>query len=89
MTVTTLHKMRADVAFQAFIDLVQLLCTSAGVEQPSLPRKRKVPRYLMMVMVVNFSLRQLMTTFTCSTLKQQTWQWCFIRDRLNQPGYTV
>ena len=44
LTVTTLHKMRTNVAFQAFFDLVELLRTSAGVEQPSLPRKRKVPR---------------------------------------------
>ena len=36
LTVTTLHKMRTDVAFQAFFDLVELLRTSAGVEQPSL-----------------------------------------------------
>ena len=44
LTVTNLYKMRADVAFQAFFHLVELLHTSAGAEQHSLPRKRKVPR---------------------------------------------
>lgn len=44
LTVTTLSKMRTDEAFQAFFDLIESLRTSAGVEQPSLPRKRKVPR---------------------------------------------
>ena len=69
LTITTLHKMRTDVAFWVFFDLVELLRTSAGVEQPSLPRKRKVPRRLMMVMVVPISVRQLKTTITCSILK--------------------
>ena len=37
LTITTLHKMRTNVVFQAFFDLVELLRTSDSVEQPSLP----------------------------------------------------
>ena len=46
LTVTTLSEMRTDQSFQAFFDLVESLRISAGVDQPSLPRKRKVPRWI-------------------------------------------
>ena len=46
LTITTLSKMRTDEAFQSFFDFVQSIRTSYGVEQPSLPRKRRMPRRL-------------------------------------------
>lgn len=45
-----------------FNDLVELLCSSAGIEKPCLTRKRKVPRH---IDDVNGEVRQLV----CSTLK--------------------
>ena len=88
LTVTTLHKMRMDVAFQAFFDLVELLRTSTGVEQPSLPRKRKVPRRIddgnggaSFSETVEDHYRQYFEVLDLAVVS--------IRDRFDQPGYTV
>ena len=44
LTITTLTTMRTDDAFEAFYQLVKSLSGTYDVEQPCLPRKRKVPR---------------------------------------------
>ena len=46
LTVSTLTKIRTDQSFRLFFTLVQSLCQSLNVEEPVLPRKRKVPRHL-------------------------------------------
>ena len=43
---STLTKIRTDQSFPLFFTLVQSLCQSLSVEEPILPRKRKVPRCL-------------------------------------------
>ena len=59
-----------------FIDLVELLCSSAGVEKLCLTRKRKVPRH---IDDVNGAVED---QYVCSTLKP-----CI--DLAVVSGYTV
>ena len=46
LTVSTLTKIRTDQSFHLFFTLMKNLSQSLNVEEPVLPRKRKVPRYL-------------------------------------------
>ena len=43
---STLTKIRTDQSFKLFFALGQSLRQGLSVEEPVLPRKRKVPRYL-------------------------------------------
>ena len=89
LTVTTLCKMRTDAAFQAFFSLVESLRTSVGAEQPSLPRKWKVPRriddgsgdgYFSETVEEYYRLQY----FEAVDLAVES-----IKDRFDQPGYAV
>ena len=87
LTVTTLCKMRTDGAFQAFFALVESLGTSVGAAQPSLPRKRKVPRridsgdgYFSETVEEHYCLQY---TEAVDLAVQS------IKDRFDQPGYAV
>ena len=84
-TVTTLSKMRTDEAFQVFFTSGSL-CTSAGVEQPFLPRKRKVPRrsddgdYFSETVEEHYHLQY----FKAIDLEVAS-----IKERFNRQGYAV
>ena len=84
LTVTTLCKMRTDGAFQAISALVESLGTSVGAEQPSLPRKRKVPRRIDNGSGETVEEHYRLQYFEAVDLAVQS-----INDRFNQPGYAV
>ena len=44
MTCLTLRGMRTEQAFDLFFQRLELLCHQASVEEPSLPRRRKMPK---------------------------------------------
>ena len=89
LTVTTLSKMRTDEGFHSFFATVKSLCTTVGAEQPSLPRKRKVPRR-----IDNGSG----DSYSSATIEEHYRQQYFeavdlavesIKDRFDQLGYAV
>ena len=89
LTVTTLSKMRTDEAFQAFFDLIESLCTSAGVEQPSLPRKRKVPRRIDDGNGGDYFSETVEEHYVLQYFEAIDLAVSSIKDRFDQPGYAV
>ena len=89
LTVTTLCKMRTDGAFQAFFALVESLGTSVGAEQPSLPRKRKVPRRIDNGSGIGYFSEMVEEHYRLQYFEAVDLAVQFIRDRFDQPGYAV
>ena len=77
------------MAFQAFFDLVELIRTSAGVEQPSLPRKRKVPRHIDDENGGAYFSETVEDHYCLQYFEALDLALVSIRDRFDQPGYAV
>jgi hypothetical protein len=89
LTTSTLQGLRTEEAFNLFFQVVEQLQDSTNTEQPSLPRKRKVPKDLEVGSGDNYF---------SSTIKQHYRQQYFevsdlayngIQDRFDQPGYAI
>ena len=89
LTVATLSTMRTDEAFQAFYDLVERLRSSAGVEQPSLPRKRKVPRRIDDGACSNYFSETVEEHYRLQYFEAVDLAVTSIKDRFDQPGYAM
>ena len=80
--------MRTDEAFQSFFDLVQSIRTSYGVEQPSLPRKRRMPRRLDDGSSGSFS-GTVEEHYRLQYYEAIDLAVASIKDRFDQPGYAM
>ncbi len=89
LTVTTLSKMRTDVAFQDFFASVECLRTEAGVEQPLLPRKRKVPRRIDDGNGGGYFSETVEEHYRMQYFEAVDLAVASIKDRFDQPGYAV
>ena len=89
LTVTTLCKMRTDAEFQAFFAMLKSLCSSVGAEQPSLPRKRKVPRRIDNGSGDNYSSETVEEHYRLQYFEAVDLAVESIKDRFDQPGYAV
>ena len=89
LTVTTLCKMRMDAEFQAFFAMIKSLCTSVGAEQPSLPRKRKVPRKIDNGNGDNYSIEAVEEHYRLRYFEAVHLAVESIKDRFDQPVYVV
>lgn len=89
LTVTTLSKIRTDEAFQAFFDLIESFRNSAGVEQPSLPRKRKVPRQIDNGDGDDYFSETVEEHYRLQYFEAIDLAVACIKDRFDQPGYVV
>ena len=84
-----MSKLRTDEAFQAFYDLVESLRTAVGVEQPSLPRKRKVPRRIDDSGGGEFYSETVEEHYRLQYFEAVDLAVASIKDRFDQPGYAV
>ena len=89
LTVTTLSKMRTDEGFHSFFTTVQSLCTTVGAEQPSLPRRRKVPRRIDDGSGDSYSSATIEEHYRLQYFKAVDLAVESIKDRFDQPGYAV
>ena len=87
LTVTTSSKMRTDAAYQALFDLFECLHTSVNVEQPSLPRKRKLPRQIDDGGGGGFFRQS--RSYRLHYFEAVDLAVASIKDRLDQPGYVM
>ena len=78
-----------DVAFQAFFHLVKSLRTSTGIEQPSLPQKRKVPRRIDDGNNGGYFSETVEEHYRLQYFEALDLAVASIKDRLYQPGYAV
>ena len=87
---STLTKIRTDQSFQLFFTLVQSLCQSLNVEEPVLPRKRKVPRCLDDGSADNsFFSETVEDWYRAAYFEVLDFIIEAIRDRFDQPGYAI
>ena len=89
LTVTTLSQMRTDAAFMAFFGLVECLRTSAEVEQPSLPRKRRVPRRIDDGATRGHFSETVEEHYRLQYFEAIDLAVASIKDRFDQPGYAI
>ena len=89
MTCKTLASIRNDEAFDLFWTNVLLQQNRMGINDPALPRKRKVPARL------EVGASESHYPLTPKDLYRQQYFQCldlivsFIKDRFNQPGYNT
>lgn len=89
MTLDTLSKMREDDAFAMFWESVNKQASDLDVDEPHLPRKRKMPKRFQEGDAVHF-----FPTTTEDCYRQKYYEaldlvTACIRDRFDQPGYKV
>ena len=89
LTCKTLERIRTDDSFKLFWEKVLRLQQSLGVGEPSLPRKRKVPKRFEVGTSEGFSLHTPEALFRVQYMEALDLVINFIRDRFNQPGYRI
>jgi hypothetical protein len=91
MTINTLKSIRTDEAFDLFFHLVEQLreSTDDHVEQPSLPRKRKVPQYLEIGDGDGYHSPTIQQHYRQQYFEAIDLAYTSIQNRFNQPGYAI
>ena len=89
MTVTTLQSLRSDESFKLFWTKILKMVNDLGVNEPTLPRRRKVPRrYEIGSSEVDFPV-EVEGHYKQIYFEALDLLICGIQNRFNQPGYRV